>query len=127
MLNHITLQGRLTRDPELRHTGTGTAVASFTLAVDRDYNREEVDFIDCVAWRNSAEFVEKYFHKGDMMIVSGRLQIREYTDKDGNHRRTAEVVTESNYFGGSKKTAQRVEIAPGEFEVLQGDESDLPF
>ena len=127
MLNKIVLQGRLVASPELRHTGTGTAVTSFTLAVDRDYNREEVDFVDCVAWRNSAEFVERYFHKGDMMIVSGRLQIREYTDKAGNRRRTSEVVTDSNYFGGSKKTAQSVEIAPGEFKVLQGDESDIPF
>jgi single-strand DNA-binding protein len=127
MLNHIVLQGRLTRDPELRHTGTGTAVASFTLAVDRDYNREEVDFIACVAWRNSAEFVEKYFHKGDMMIVSGRLQIREYTDKAGNRRRTAEVVTDGNYFVGSKKTAQNAEFTPGEFADLSDTDRGLPF
>ena len=108
MLNHITIMGRLTRDPELRRTGSGVAVASFTLAVDRDFgNREsgerETDFIDCVAWRQTGEFVSKYFTKGSMMVVSGRLQIRSWTDKDGNKRRTAEVVADNCYFGDNKR------------------------
>ena len=107
MLNHIVLMGRLTRDPELRRTGSGTAVASFTLAVDRDFgNREtgerETDFIDSVAWRNTAEFVSKYFTKGRMAVVSGRLQIRNWTDKEGNKRKAAEVVADSVYFGDSR-------------------------
>lgn len=106
-LNHITIMGRLTRDPELRRTGTGTAVASFTLAVDRDFSgkdggEKETDFIDCVAWRQTGEFVSKYFAKGRMAIVSGRLQIRSWTDKDGNKRRSAEVVADQVYFGDSK-------------------------
>ena len=109
MLNHIVLMGRLTRDPELRRTGTGTAVASFTVAVDRDFgNREsgerETDFIDCVAWRTTGEFVSKYFTKGSMIVVSGRLQIRNWNDKDGNKRRTAEVVADNVYFGESKRS-----------------------
>lgn len=108
MLNHITLMGRLTRDPELRRTGSGVAVTSFTLAVDRDIaNKEsgerEADFIDCVAWRATGEFVDKYFSKGRMAVVSGRLQIRSWTDKEGNKRRTAEVVADSVYFGDSRK------------------------
>ena len=95
MLNHITIMGRLTRDPELRYTATQTPVTSFTLAVDRDYanretNERQTDFIDCVAWR-SAEFVSKYFQKGSLAVVSGRLQIRDWTDKEGNKRRSAEV------------------------------------
>lgn len=111
MLNHITIMGRLTRDPELRRTGSGVAVASFTLAVDRDYNpkdgaEKEVDFIDCNAWRGTAEFVSKYFQKGSMAIVSGRLQIRTWTDKDGNKRRNAEVVADSVHFGDSKKSTE---------------------
>ena len=108
MLNHIVLMGRLTRDPELRRTGSGTAVASFTLAVDRDFSgkdstEKETDFIDCVAWRQTGEFVSKYFSKGQMAVVSGRLQIRGWTDKEGNKRRTAEVVADNVYFGDSKK------------------------
>ena len=108
MLNHINIMGRLTRDPELRRTGSGTAVASFTLAVDRDFSgkdggEKETDFIDCTAWRNTAEFVSKYFSKGRMAVVSGRLQIRNWTDKEGNKRRSAEVVADSVYFGDSKK------------------------
>lgn len=108
MLNHITIMGRFTRDPELRRTGSGTAVASFTLAVDRDFsgkdNKEkETDFIDCVAWRNTGEFVSEYFTKGRMAVVSGRLQIRAYTDKEGNKRRVAEVIAENVYFADSKK------------------------
>ena len=111
MLNHITLMGRLTRDPELRRTGSGIAVASFTLAVDRDFSpkdggERETDFIDCVAWRQTGEFVSKYFTKGRMAVVSGRLQIRSWTDKEGNKRRTAEVVADNVYFGDSKRDDQ---------------------
>ena len=109
MLNHITIMGRLTRDPELRRTGSGIAVASFTVAVDRDFGgrdggEKETDFIDCVAWRQTGEFVSKYFTKGRMIVVSGRLQIRSWTDKDGNKRRTAEVVADNVYFGESKRS-----------------------
>ena len=108
MLNHITIMGRLTRDPELRRTGSGIAVASFTVAVDRDFGgrdggEKETEFIDCVAWRQTGEFVSKYFTKGRMIVVSGRLQIRSWTDKDGNKRRTAEVVADNCYFGDSKR------------------------
>ena len=108
MLNHIIIMGRLTRDPELRRTGSGVAVASFSLAVDRDFSpkdggERETDFIDCVAWRQTGEFVSKYFTKGRMAVVAGRLQIRSWTDKDGNKRRTAEVVADNVYFGDSKR------------------------
>ena len=108
MLNHIVIMGRLTRDPELRRTGSGIAVASFTLAVDRDFGKNdngerETDFIDCVAWRQTGEFVSKYFTKCRMPVVSGRLQIRSWNDKDGNKRRTAEVVADNVYFGDSKR------------------------
>ena len=111
MLNHITIMGRLTRDPELRRTGSGIAVASFTVAVDRDFGsrdggERETDFIDCVAWRQTGEFVSKYFTKGSMIVVSGRLQIRSWNDKDGNKRRTAEVVADNVYFGDSKRDDQ---------------------
>ena len=109
MLNHITIMGRLTRDPELRRTGSGIAVASFTVAVDRDFGsrdggERETDFIDCVAWRQTGEFVSKYFTKGSMIVVSGRLQIRNWTDKEGNKRRSAEVVADNCYFGESKRS-----------------------
>ena len=107
MLNKIILMGRLTRDPELRRTGTGTAVTSFSLAVDRDFKTQsgekETDFIDIVAWRSTAEFVSKYFTKGRMAVVEGRLQIRDWTDKDGGKRRSAEVVADNVYFGDSKR------------------------
>ena len=111
MLNHITIMGRLTRDPELRRTGSGIAVASFTVAVDRDFGgrdggERETDFIDCVAWRQTGEFVSKYFTKGSMIVVSGRLQIRSWNDKDGNKRRTAEVVADNVYFGESKRSSE---------------------
>ena len=109
MLNHITIMGRLTRDPELRRTGSGIAVASFTVAVDRDFGsrdggERETDFIDCVAWRQTGEFVSKYFTKGSMIVVSGRLQIRNWNDKEGNKRRSAEVVADNVYFGESKRS-----------------------
>ncbi len=108
MLNHIIIMGRLTRDPELRRTGSGRAVASFSVAVERDFpNKEtgekEVDFIDCVAWQQTGEFVSKYFNKGALIVVSGRLQVRPWTDKDGNKRYATEIVANNVYFGGSKK------------------------
>ena len=111
MLNHITIMGRLTREPELRRTGSGIAVASFTVAVDRDFSgrdggERETDFIDCVAWRQTGEFVSKYFTKGSMIVVSGRLQIRNWTDKEGNKRRSAEVVADNCYFGESKRNSE---------------------
>lgn len=139
MLNHITIMGRLTKDPELRRTGSGVAVASFTVAVDRDIaNKEsserETDFIDCVAWRGTGEFVGKYFSKGSMVVVSGRLQIRGWTDKEGNKRRTAEVVADNVYFGDSKKDSGRASsekpdgFAGGEPEYKQNafDPIDVP-
>lgn len=108
MLNHITIMGRLTRDPELRYTQSQTPVASFTLAVDRDFGsrdggEKQTDFIDCVAWRQTAEFVSKYFSKGSMAVVSGRLQIRDWTDREGGKRRSAEVVVDNMYFGESRR------------------------
>ena len=148
MLNHITLMGRLVRDPELRRTGTGVAVASFTLAVDRDFGgrdggERETDFIDCVAWRQTGEFVSKYFTKGRMAVVSGRLQIRSWTDKDGNKRRTAEVVADNVYFGDSKREGDgSFGSAPAsnfggysapepsgasDFGMLDDDDAQLPF
>ena len=150
MLNHITLMGRLTRDPELRRTGSGVAVASFTLAVDRDFGKsengeKETDFIDCVAWRQTGEFVSKYFTKGRMAVVSGRLQIRPWTDKDGNKRRTAEIVADNVYFGDSKREGDNVggyaapaaggfggysapASAPAsDFAMLEDDDAQLPF
>ena len=148
MLNHITIMGRLTRDPELRRTNSGIAVASFTLAVDRDFSgkdggEKETDFIDCTAWRNTAEFVSKYFTKGRMAVVSGRLQIRNYTDKEGNKRRSAEVVAENVYFGDSKKeetngnnyggnyggyNAPAYSAAPAQdYAQIEDDDGELPF
>ena len=147
MLNQIIIMGRLTRDPELRRTGSGLAVASFTLAVDRDYSskeggEKETDFIDCVAWRQTGEFVSKYFTKGRMAVVSGRLQIRSWTDKDGNKRRTAEVVADNVYFGDSKKeessgnsygqqggyNAPAYPTTPAsDFAMLDDDDAQLPF
>ncbi len=151
MLNHITIMGRLTRDPELRRTGSGVAVASFTVAVDRDFSpkdggERETDFIDCVAWRQTGEFVSKYFAKGRMAVVSGRLQIRSWTDKDGNKRRTAEVIADNVYFGDSKRESDGAAPAYGnpapayggysaptpassasEFAMLDEDDAQLPF
>ncbi len=143
MLNHITVMGRLTRDPELRRTGSGVAVASFTVAVDRDFaskdgGEKETDFIDCVAWRQTGEFVSKYFSKGRMAVVSGRLQIRSYTDKDGNKRRAAEIVADNVYFGDSKKEESgntgfvpnsfATPSAPAQdFAMIEDDDAQLPF
>ena len=133
MLNKIFLMGRLTRDPELRRTGNGTAVTSLTLAVDRDYKSQsgekETDFIDVVAWRSSAEFVSKYFTKGRMAVVEGRIQIRDWTDKDGGKRRSAQVVADNVYFGDSKRTVSDSDTpAAGEIaEIPEGEEGELPF
>ena len=144
MLNKIFIMGRLTRDPELRRTQNGTAVAGFALAVDRDFKNadgtKETDFIEVVAWRSSAEFVSKYFAKGRMAIVEGRLQIRDWQDKDGNKRRSAEVVADNVYFGDSKKeyggapvggykaAGKAVDVEPGEGEFAEvEDDSDLPL
>lgn len=113
MLNKIIVMGRMVRDPELRRTGSGTAVTSFSLAVDRDFKDQngdkETDFIDVVAWRNTAEFVSKYFTKGRMAVVEGRLQIRDWTDKDGGKRRSAEIIAENVYFGDSKHETQNTQ------------------
>ena len=158
MLNHITIMGRLVRDPELRRTGSGIAVASFTVAVDRDFGsrdggERETDFIDCVAWRQTGEFVSKYFTKGSMIVVSGRLQIRSWNDKDGNKRRTAEVVADNCYFGDSRRDGESTgsyggntyggnaygapapsyggysaPAAPAsDFAMLEDDDAQLPF
>ena len=140
MLNHITVMGRLTRDPELRRTGSGVAVASFTVAVDRDFGNngeKETDFIDCVAWRQTGEFVDKYFSKGRMAVVSGRLQIRSWTDKDGNKRRNAEIVADNVYFGDSKSDTQNqnsgyvgfvnAENVPNNFAPIEDEYPVLPF
>ena len=154
MLNHIVIMGRLARDPELRRTGSGIAVTSFTLAVDRDFapkdgGERETDWIDCVAWRQTGEFVSKYFTKGRMAVVSGRLQIRNWTDKDGNKRSSAEVVADNVYFGDSKRddhagSAYGGYSAPApagsygsygapasapasDFAMLEEDDAQLPF
>lgn len=138
-LNHISIMGRICNEIELRRTNAGVPVASFALAVDRDYSKDgaerETDFIEVVCWKNTAEFVHKYFGKGRMAIVSGRLQIRSWTDKDGNKRRSAEVVADNVYFGDSKPTdnsgAQAPTYAPqasaSDFAVLDDDDAQLPF
>lgn len=145
MLNHVVIMGRLTKDVELRRTGTGTPVASFILAVDRDFSdksgNKETDFIECVAWKGTAEFVSKHFSKGRMAVVSGRLQIRSWEDKYGNKRKTAEVVVSNVYFADSKKEAEpsygkESEPSygaeptiqnPADFEMLSGEDGRLPF
>jgi len=154
MLNRIILMGRLTRDPELRHTQTGTPVASFSLAVDRDFRSRDggeraTDFIDVVAWRGTAEFVSKYFSKGRMAVVEGRLQIRDWTDREGNKRRSAEVMADNIYFGDYKRdgdssagnysagsfsrptppppTDYGIPSGGDQFSELTDDDGDLPF
>ena len=155
MLNQIVLMGRLTRDPELRHTQSGIAVASFTIAVDRQYNSREggdrqTDFIDCVAWRGAGENISRFFTKGQMIAVTGRLQIRDWTARDGGKRRSAEVIVDNFYFPESKKSREggsSYSPAPryddysqpsggyggyqsrggGDFAELDGDDGDLPF
>lgn len=132
MLNHITIMGRMVREPELRYTQNNTPVISFTLAVDRDFqsgSEKQTDFIDCVAWRNTAEFISKYFRKGSMAIVSGSLQLRKWTDKHDNSRVSAEVVVDNIYFGDSKKS--NTGNSEGEYTapVMEEHEEDgeLPF
>lgn len=138
MLNKCFFQGRLTRDPELRHTQTGTAVASFSLAVERDFKDKTTgervtDFIDVVAWRGTAEFVSRFFAKGRMAVVVGSLQIRDWTDKDGNKRRNAEVIAESVYFGDSKRDPldkladDAAPMSEPSFEDVEDDPEGLPF
>lgn len=134
MLNHIVLMGRLTRDPELRRTASGIAVATFAIAVDRDFanastGERETDFIDIVAWRNTAEFVSKYFSKGKMAVVTGKLQIRNWTDKDGNKRRAAEVIADSIYFGDSKRSSDHPTEPQyaADYEDYEDDGAQLPF
>ena len=129
-LNKIIVMGRICNEVELRRTNNGTAVASFTIACDRDFGDKETDFIECVAWQKTAEFVQKYFGKGRMIIVSGRLQIRGWTDKDGNKRKTAEVVADNVYFGDSKKEESSgfaPESADSEFAMLTDEDAQLPF
>ena len=147
MLNFIVIMGRLTRDPEIRRTASGTAVANFSVAVDRDFPSQdgsrETDFIDCVAWKQTAEFLGKYFSKGKQIVVKGRLQIRSWTDKDRNKRRTAEIVADSVYFAGAKTEspaeAQRydtpvgcgaqapIDPGPEDYPILTDDDTGLPF
>lgn len=156
MLNHIVIMGRFVRDPELRRTGSGVAVTNFTLAVDRDFagkdnGEKETDFIDCVAWRGTGEFVNKYFTKGRMACVSGRLEIRSWTDKDGNKRRNAEVIADNVYFADSRNVAESGSDSPSvgayapneyqraaaaahnaatpasDFAMLDDDDEPLPF
>ena len=155
MLNHITLMGRLVRDPELRRTGSGIAVASFRIAVDRDYaskdgGERKADFIDCVAWRQTGEFISKYFAKGRMIIVDGRLEMRDWTDKEGNKRTSAEVIVDNAYFGDSKRDGDNAPAYGGgnsynapapsfggysapaaapvsDFAMLDDDDAQLPF
>ena len=124
MLNHIDIQGRLTKDPELRTTQSGVAVATFTVAVDRDFQKDGVDFIPVVAWRQTAEFVSKYFAKGNLCLVSGKLQSREWTDKQNNKRTALEIQAENVYFGESKKS--EVKSPDVKLDVVQ-DEGELPF
>ncbi len=131
MLNKCFLLGRMTKDPEIRRTNGGTAVTSFTLAVDRDFKtngEKETDFIEVVAWRNTAEFVSKYFSKGRMAIVEGRLQIRDWTDKNGNKRRTAEVVANNVYFGDSKReNKEEPEYKQDDLAEISEEDGELPF
>ena len=156
MLNHIVIMGRLVRDPELRRTGSGVAVASFRVAVDRDFvskdgGERKADFIDCVAWRQTGEFISKYFTKGRMIIVDGRLEMRDWTDKDGNKRTSAEIIVANAYFGDSKRDGDSgssyggnnytapaapayggntysAPAAPAsDFAMLEDDDAQLPF
>ena len=130
MLNKIFIMGRLTKEPELRRTTSGTAVTSFTLAVDRDFKgqngEKETDYIDVVCWKNTAEFVAKYFGKGRAAVVEGRLQIRGWKDKDGNNRRSAEVVADNVYFADSKREETGSSYASGGYIEIEED-GDLPF
>ena len=133
MLNNVVIMGRLTRDPELRRTQSGTAVTSFTMAVDRDFKSQsgekETDFIDVVAWRNTGEFAAKYLAKGRMAAVEGRIQVRDWQDKDGNKRKTTEVVADNVYFADSKRDSKPQEsrtVDDQEFDEIE-DDGDFPF
>ena len=141
MLNHIALQGRFTRDPELKRTQSGTAVCSFTLAVDRDFKdqngEKKTDFIDHVAWRGAAEMICKYFKKGSAAVTEGRLELRDWTDRDGNKRRSAEVIVENIYFAGGKRDDAAAPVgsygsaaadgAPSRFAEIDEEDGELPF
>ena len=141
MLNHITVMGRMTRDPETRYTRNNTPVCSFTLAVERDRKNEDgsrtTDFIDCVAWRSTAEFISKYFRKGSMAVAAGRLQLRDWTDRDGNKRRQAEILCENVYFGESKSTGGGLDqhgyddegqkYGESPFNEIGDEDGELPF
>ena len=147
MLNQVAIQGRFVRDPELRRTDSGKAVTSFSVACDRDFKNsqtgeKEVDFLDCVAWGSTAETVERYFRKGQMAMVTGRLQIRQYTDKNGQKRRYAEILVSSVYFCGSKESGTQASSGAGSgysapsyqtpapaanFVELEGEDEQLPF
>lgn len=149
MLNHIVIMGRMVRDPEMRRTGSGIAVVNFTLAVDRDFaqnGQKETDFVDCVAWRHTGEFVGKYFTKGSMAVVSGRLQSRKWTDKDGNKRTAWEIQAENVYFGSSKRDSESgsstgayggnyggnsgvavPDYGQQDFAMIEDDDAQLPF
>lgn len=159
MLNRIIIMGRLTRDPELRYTQSQIPVASFTVAVDRDYSgrdggEKQTDFIDCAAWRQTAEFVSRYFRKGSMAVVSGRLQSRKWQDRDGNNRTSWEVIADSCYFGEAKRdntsagnyaplsgnyggghsqsqqykpATGAIDVKPPDFQELPDDDEELPF
>ena len=147
MLNSISIMGRLSSDPQLRRTASGKAVASFSVACERDFKNQqtgekEVDFIECVAWGGTAEMVEKYFHKGQMAVATGRLQLRDWTDKNGQKRRTAEILVNSIYFCGSKESGTQASSGAGNgystpayqapapaanFVELEGEDEQLPF
>lgn len=147
MLNTVSLQGRMVRDPELRRTNSGKAVTSFTLACDRDFKNQqtgekEVDFIECVAWGGTAEMVEKYFHKGQMAVATGRLQLRDWTDKNGQKRRQAEILVSNVYFCGNRESGAQASSGAGNrystpayqapapaanFAELDGEDGQLPF
>lgn len=145
-LNRIAVMGRLARDPELKHTQSGTAVVSFTIAVDRDFKdkqtgERETDWINCVAWRGKAEFIANHFRKGRMIVLAGRLQTRDYTDNDGNKRYVTEILVSDVYFADSKRDAENGVSSEGNAnendlppvkeqgfsEIPEEDESDLPF
>lgn len=132
MLNKIFLQGRMVADPELRHTPNGVPVATFRLAVERDFKdrdsgEKKADFVNIVAWRQKGEFVSKFFNKGQLAIVDGRLQMRSYTDRDGNKRIIAEVIADNVYFGSSKQNNDDFSQVPTEFTEITHDDGDLPF
>lgn len=127
-MNNVNLMGRLTKDPELRRTESGNAVTRFTMAVNRNYDRNKADFINCTAFKGTGEFIDKYFKKGEMIAISGRLQIDDYTDKDGNKRTSANVIVNNAYFCGSKTDAPKAQdVTAEDFAEIDENDSDLPF